>query len=202
MECRRRIVAFDRVTADGYFAASDGNLSWVVQDAEVDRLGGDAVPGSDNVVLFGRRTYDMFEGFWPRALDDDSPTAPNPHGPPSTATRAMAIWLNDATKVVFSRTRKEVSWNNSRLLDEIDPAAIEAMKQKAGSDMLIFGSGSVVSQLTERGLVDEFQFIVSPIFLGRGRSLLGGVSGSVKLDLLEARPYPSGNVMLRYAPHH
>jgi hypothetical protein len=90
VECERRIVAFDRVTADGYFAASDGNLSWVVQDAEVDRLGGDAVPSSDNVVLFGRRTYDMFEGFWPRALDDDSPAAPNPHQPDLPRTRPLA----------------------------------------------------------------------------------------------------------------
>jgi dihydrofolate reductase len=141
------------------------NLSWVVPDAEVDRLGGDAVPDSDNVVLFGRRTYDMFEGFWPNALDDDSPDAPNPHGPRSAAMRAMAFWLNEATNVVFSRTRKEVSWNNSRLLDDIDAAAIDAMKKKPGRDMLIFGSGSVVSQLTERGLVDEYQFVVSPILL-------------------------------------
>ena len=73
------------------------------------------------------------------------------------------------------------------------------MKKQPGKDMMIFGSGSIVSQLTEHGLIDEYQFVVSPILLGSGRSLLSGVSKSSRLDLLEARKYPSGNVMLRYA---
>jgi dihydrofolate reductase len=65
--------------------------------------------------------------------------------------------------------------------------------------MIIFGSGSIVSQLTQHGLIDEYQFVVSPILLGSGRPLLSGVSKSVRLDLLKAQEYQSGNVMLRYA---
>jgi dihydrofolate reductase len=65
--------------------------------------------------------------------------------------------------------------------------------------MIVFGSGSVVSQLTQHGLIDEYEFVVCPILLGRGRPLLSGVSRSLKLDLREARRYQSGDVMLRYA---
>jgi dihydrofolate reductase len=199
MEPMRRIVAFDRVSADGYFAAPDGNLDWVVPDDEVDKAGAQGIPDTDTI-LFGRRTYEQFEGFWPHTLDD-SPTAPDPHaaGRRSPAIRAMAIWINEATKVVFSKTRKDVTWKNSRLLHEIDPREIEAMKRQPGKNMIIFGSGSLVSQLTQHGLIDEYQFVVNPILLGSGRSLVAGVPKSSKLDLLETKPYRSGNVMLRYA---
>ena len=196
----RRIVMFNRVSADGYFAGPDGKLDWVVPDEEVDKAGAEAIPGSDNTILFGRQTYDMFESFWPHALDD-SATAPDPHMPRrrSEAMRAMAIWINEATKLVFSRTRKDVTWKNSRILHEFDPRQIEALKKEPGKDMMIFGSGTIVSQLTQHGLIDEYQFVVSPILLGSGKTLIGGVSKSSKLKLLEAKKYESGNVMLRYA---
>jgi len=142
----------------------------------------------------------MFERFWPHALDD-SPTAPDPHGAGrrSPAMRAMAIWINEATKLVFSRSLKKVTWRNSRLIHELDAREIEAMKRQPGKAMMIFGSGSIVSQLTQHGLIDEYQFVVCPIFLGSGRPLLSGVSKRLRLDLLESREYQSGNVRLRYA---
>ena len=195
----RKIVMFNRVTADGYFAGPDGNLDWVVPDEELDKAGAEGIPGADTI-LFGRRTYELFEGFWPHAVDD-SPTSPDPHGAGrrSREVRAMANWINETTKLVFSRSRKDVTWSNSRLLHELDPREIEAMKRQPGKDMMIFGSGSIVSQLTQHGLIDEYHFVVSPILLGSGRPLLGDVSKRLRLDLLEAKKYQSGNVMLRYA---
>ncbi len=194
----RRIVTFNHLTADGYFAASDGNLEWVVQDAGVAKAGVQGMRGTDTV-LFGRRTYELFAGFWPHALDD-GPTAPDPHGPGrSREMRAMATWLNEATKLVFSRTLKDVTWRNSRLLHELDPREIEDMKKQPGKNMIVFGSGSIASQLTRHGLVDEYQFVVSPVLLGSGRPLLSGASKGARLDLVEVKRYPSGCVMLRYA---
>ncbi|HSU15488.1 dihydrofolate reductase family protein [Longimicrobium sp.] len=190
----RQIVAFDRVSADGYFAAADGGLGWVVPEEELDRAAAQNLSGS-GTILFGRRTYDMFESFWPHALDAN-PHAPGQHSP---EIRAMAQWINDAEKIVFSRTRTEVPWRNSRLLPEFDPREIEALKSRPGNGIMIFGSGSIVSQLTEHGLIDEYHFIVAPILLGGGRTLVSGVPASVRLDLVEATPFPSGNVRLRYA---
>ena len=194
----RRIVMFNRVTADGYFAGPDGNLDWVVPDRDLDQAGAAGIPGTDTV-LFGRRTYEMFASFWPYVLDD-SPTSPNPHIPRerSAEMRAMAVMLNEATKLVFSTTLKEATWKNSRLLRTLDPAEIEAMKRQPGKDLIIFGSGSIVSQLTAHGLIDEYQFVVDPVLLGRGRQLLGDLPTRTPLKLEEAKAYPSGNVLLRY----
>jgi dihydrofolate reductase len=103
------------------------------------------------------------------------------------------------TKLVFSRTMPDVTWRNARLLRELDPREIETMKKQPGKDMIIFGSGSIVSQLTQHGLIDEYQFVVCPILLGSGQPLLRGVSKRLRLALSEAKPLPSGDVMLRYA---
>lgn len=196
----RQILMFNRVTADGYFAAPDGSLQWTVPDAEMDQEATGGMPGTDTV-LFGRRTYELFEQFWPRAAEEPE-TAQDPHDPKrrSPEIRAMAIFFNQVTKLVFSRTLKEVTWKNTRLLHEFDPREIEAMKKQPGKDMIIFGSGSIVSQLTEHGLIDDYRFVVNPILLGNGRELVSGVSKSLKLKLLEQKAYRSGNVMLRYAP--
>ena len=195
----RRIVMFNWVSADGYFVGPDGSLEWVVPDEDQAKAAAKSIPGFDTV-LFGRRTYELFEGFWRHALDD-SPTVADPHDPGrrSPEHRVIATALNEMTKLVFSRTLKDVTWRNSRLLREFDPREIETMKRQPGKDMIVFGSGSIVSQLTEAGLIDEYQLAVCPVFLGSGRPLLSGVSKSVKLELLEAKAYPSGDVLLRYA---
>jgi dihydrofolate reductase len=189
----RRIVTFNNVSADGYFSAQNGNLGWVVPEEELDRGAAESL-GSSDTILFGRRTYDMFESFWPHAVDA------NPHnaGRHSPEMQAMAQWINESAKLVFSRTRQEVTWKNSRLLGEFDPREVEALKRQPGKDIMIFGSGSIVSQLTEHGLIDEYQFIVGPVLLGGGRPLVSGVPATTRLDLLEAKAYPSGNVKLRY----
>lgn len=199
----RRIVVFDNVTADGYFAASDGALDWVVPDPELNRSNASGLdePGT---ILFGRRTYEMFESFWPRAVEGDpgARSARDPHdgGALSPEMRAMGVWINEATKIVFSRTRKDVTWRNSSLRRELDPRAVEALKREPGRDIMLFGSGSIVSQLAAHGLVDEYQLVVNPLLLGGGRTLVNGLTWRVPLTLREARAYPSGNVMLRYAP--
>jgi dihydrofolate reductase len=197
----RRIMAFNRVTADGYFTSSDGKLDWVVPEPQLDKEAGEGMSGQ-GAILFGRRTYEMFQAFWPHALEDPG-TAPDPHMPGrrSPEIRAMAVWINEAAKIVFSRTLEDVTWKNTRLLHAFDPREVEAMKKQPGPDMLIFGSGSIASQLTEHGLIDEYRFVVGPVLLGSGRPLISGVPKSSRLDLLEAKTYPSGNVMLRYAPH-
>lgn len=194
----RRIIAFNRVSADGYFSTPDGNLDWAVPDPELDRAAAGSLGGT-GTILFGRRTYEMFESFWPHALDD-SGTAEDPHaaGRRSPELRAMAEWINAAEKHVWSRTRHAVTWNNSHLMGEFDPGAVQALKDAPGKDMMIFGSGQIVSLLTRHGLIDEYQFIVGPVLLGSGKPLVTGVPEMVKLELAEATPFPSGNVRLRY----
>src|SRR5437762_14355520 len=95
----RRIVMFNWMTANGYFAGADGNLNWVVPDDEQAKAAALGMPAADTV-LFGRRTYELFESFWRKALQD-SATAPDPHRPAqhSRAHRVIAVWMNEATKL-------------------------------------------------------------------------------------------------------
>ena len=95
----RRIVMFNWVTADGYFAGPDGNLEWVVPDEEQAKAAAEGIPGFDTV-LFGRRTYELFEGFWRHAVVDESGTVPDPHHPGRRSSEhgAIAIALNRMTK--------------------------------------------------------------------------------------------------------
>ena len=196
----RRIVVFNWLTADGYFASPDGNLDWVVPDEEQARVSAQEISNYDTV-LFGHRTYQIFEGFWRHVVVDASGTVPDPHRPGrrSLVHGAIAIALNRMSKVVFSTTLKNITWRNSHLLSEFDPHAIESMKEQPGKDMIIFGSGSIVSQLTQHGLIDEYQVVVCPVLLGSGQPLLRDMSKPLRLGLLEAKELPSGDVMLRYA---
>ena len=196
----RRIVTFNNVSADGYFAGPDGNLNWVVPDPMINKEATSGTMGKFDTILFGRRTYDMFAAFWPYALND-SPVSPDPHDSRSMTPelRSMAVFLNDARKIVFSRTLREASWKNTQIVNEFDPAKIEEMKKGSGEDMIIFGSGTIVTHLTQNRLIDEYQFVVMPIILGAGRSLLSGITANLRLKLEEAKSYPSGCVVLRYS---
>jgi dihydrofolate reductase len=195
----RRIVTFNRVSADGYFASADGGLDWTVPDDEIDQAGAAAI-GRYDTMLFGATTYRMFESFWPHALQATSPQDPHGPRPLSASMRAMAGWINEANKVVISKSIKQVTWHNSHLLPRFDPQQIEALKQQPGQDIIMFGSGSVASQLTQHGLIDEYQFIVGPIMLGAGRTFISEVTRRVPLALVESKAYASGNLLLRYAP--
>jgi dihydrofolate reductase len=194
---------YNRVSTDGYFSAPDGNLNWIVPDDEVNKAGADSAASTKSgTVLFGRRTYEMFASFWPNVREDSS-GAPDPHNPErgqSPEMLAMAKMLNASEKFVFSKTLKDVTWHNSHILREFDPHAIEAMKNQPGEDIIVFGSGTIVSQLTDHGLIDEYQLVVSPIILGSGKLLFSGVTKRTNLRLLDAKTYSSGNITLRYAP--
>ena len=194
----RRIVAFNRVSADGYFASADGKLDWVIPDPEVDKMGASGTGEFDTIIL-GRKTYEMFASFWPN-IDEHASAAPDPHDPRKVSKEMveMGRMLNAATKLVFSSTLKNPTWQNTRVLPRLDPAEVKSIKQAAGQDIIMFGSGSVTSQLTEHGLVDEYQYIVSPIILGKGKKLIDNVSKTVKLELVNQKTFPTGTQLLTY----
>ncbi|WP_053231604.1 dihydrofolate reductase family protein [Sandaracinus amylolyticus] len=194
----RRIVMFERVSSDGFFARPDGSLDWAVPDPELDRDAASTIPRFDTILL-GRRTFEMFEVAW-RPAEGAAPTDEDPHAPGrrSDEMRAMGRMIDEATKWVFSRTLATPTWRNSKLVRAFEPREIEALKRSPGKDVIVFGSGSIVSALTAHGLIDEYQLVVCPLLLGRGRPWLDGGSLSSELALQEAKAYRSGNVMLRY----
>jgi dihydrofolate reductase len=195
----RRIVMFNWVSADGYFAAPSGDLDWVVPDEEQAKMAARDISSFDTV-LFGRRTYEIFDAFWGHLVVDDSGTVPDPHYPGRRSLEhgKIAIALNAMAKLVFSRTLDRLTWRNSRRLREFDPREIRMMKEQPGKDLIVFGSGSIVSKLSQHGLIDEYQFVVCPVILGSGQPLIRDLSICLRLDLLEAKALQSGDVILRY----
>ena len=110
--------------------------------------------------------------------------------------------MNNSPKIVFSKTMKPVKdgpvWKNVTVLQEIDPEEIRGMKKKAGGDMVILGSGLIVQQLSNFGLIDEYQLMVHPVVLGAGKYLFSGVN-RMNLKLNELRTFESGKVFLNTA---
>jgi dihydrofolate reductase len=194
----RRIIAFDHVSADDYFATEDGRLDWVVSDEELAQSNLQNMAEADTI-LFGRRTYEMFESFWPNAIQDPR-GAEDPHaqGSRSEATQKIGEWIN-ATKIVFSRTRNAVAWQGSRVIREFSVAEVEALKQTAGKNMLLLGSAELTRLMARGGLIDEYQFGVVPVILGKGRKLLDDLDGPRRLTLVESPKFPTGTVLLRYS---
>jgi dihydrofolate reductase len=124
-------------------------------------------------------------GYWPSATEEDP---------------VIAKGMNTLQKIVFSRSLKSADWNNSRLVREVIPEEIMQLKQQPGKDMVIYGSGSLVSAFANLGLIDEYRFIVNPVVLGSGKPLFKGFKDRFNLKLLEARTLGSENVLLSYQP--
>jgi dihydrofolate reductase len=182
----RRLVAFENVTLDGYFAATDGDIGWAhgVPDPEFDAFVADNASGGGQLLL-GRKTYELMAGYWP------TPSA-------SQQAPMVAERMNQLPKVVFSRTMDTVSWSNTKLVKGDLPAAIRRMKNESGPGMAILGSGSLVSQLAQEGLIDEYQLVVNPVVLGKGRALFDGIMARLGLKLTGSRVFRNGKVFLCY----
>ena len=184
-----RLVVFNHVTLDGYFTDMNGDMSWAhVDDKDTEWkafVEGNASGGG--VLLFGRITYELMASYWP------TPNAIQNYP-------IVAKQMNDLPKVVFSRTLDKVSWNNTKLVKSDMVAEIRKMKKEPGKDMVIFGSGNIVSQLAQEGLIDEYQIVVNPIVLGKGRTMFEGIKEKLTLKLTKTRTFGKGNILLCYEP--
>jgi dihydrofolate reductase len=113
---------------------------------------------------------------------------------------AVAEAMNRMPKIVFSRTLDKVTWNNTKLLKGDLATELRKRKNEPGPDIVILGSGSIVSQLAQEGLIDEFQIVVNPIILGKGRTMFDGVKERITLKLVKSRVFGNGNVVQDYEP--
>ncbi len=183
----RKLVVFNSVTVDGYFTDSNGDMSWAHNDDPEWNAFVEENSSGGGVLVFGRVTYEMMKSFWPtpQALE---------HYP------VVAKKMNDAEKIVFSRTLDQASWNNTTLVKGDLATEIRKLKQESGEDLVILGSGSIVSQLAQEGLIDEYQIVLNPVVLGAGRTMFEGLKKKLKLKLTKTRAFNNGNVFLCYEP--
>jgi dihydrofolate reductase len=186
----RKVILSNMVTLDGFFEGPNKELDWQIVDGENKEYAIDLLSKVD-ALLFGRVTYQLMADYWPAA-------ATNPSTPKSDLE--IADKMNNLPKIVFSKTLQEVKWNNSRLVKENIAEEISKMKQQPGKDMVIFGSGSIVSTFMQHGLIDEYRIIVNPIVLGNGNPLFKSINGKQNLKLLNTKVFDSGIVILFYEP--
>jgi len=182
----RKITTFNFTTLDGYFKGPGGDISWHRHGAEEGEYAAESLQ-SDNMLLFGRITYEMMSGYWPTPMAME-------HDP------VVASEMNEAEKIVFSNTLTLAHWNNTTILSGDIIEKIKEIKRSPGKNMTLLGSGTILTQLAEAGLIDEYQVMIDPVVLGEGTPLFKNIGHQLELKLTETRAFSSGVVLLRYEP--
>jgi dihydrofolate reductase len=182
----RKLSVFNSITLDGFFTGENGELGWAHErkDPEWQKFTEDNASG-DVVMLFGRKTYDLMVSYWP-----------TPEAAKDLPTVAKA--MNKSQKIVFSRTLDKPTWENTKVVKGDIAAAVRELKRERGPGLLIMGSGTIVSQLAQEGLIDEFTFVVVPVVLGKGRTMFETINHRLDLKLTSTRAFKVGNVVNTY----
>ena len=182
-----KLNAFVFTTLNGYFEGPDpGDISWHRHEQEESEFSADML-AFQSMLLFGRKTYEMMVCFWP------TPAA-------MQALPKVAEGMNRAEKIVFSRTMKQADWNNTRVVSDDLIGEVTRLKETSSRDLTILGSGSIVTQLGEAGLIDAYEIMIDPVALGSGSTLFKGLKGKLDLELKDSKVFRSGVVLLRYRP--
>lgn len=186
MQPARKLFMFNHVSLDGYFTDAGGDMSWAhARDEEWQRFTSENA-GGEAELLFGRKTWQMMAAFWP------TPQA-------RQMLPEVAASMNRMRKHVVSRSGQQLAWENSELVQGDLVGEVRRLKASSGPGLLIMGSGEIVSQLTEAGLIDEYQVVTVPLIVGRGRSLFEGVTTRPRLKLVKSRTFRNGNVVSWYS---
>jgi dihydrofolate reductase len=193
MVCKpMKIIAFESVTLDGVMQAPGrpdedrrGGFQhggWALPFADTAAAGQSM--SNTGALLLGRRTYQDFFSVWPNRTD-------NP----------FSEILNNAQKYVASKTLGDpLPWKNSTLIKGDAEQAVAKLRQQAGKDIVILGSGELVQSLMRRNLIDEYVLLIHPLILGSGRRLIPDDSPRIALQLTDSKTTPSGVVIATYRP--
>jgi len=145
----------------------------------------DRVYQSADAFLFGRRTYELFAGYWGVRKDLENP---------------IVGALNTKPKYVASTTLSDPKWADTTVLSGDVAAAIGELKARPGGELQVHGSGSLVRWLLENGLVDEMNLLVIPVIVGQGTRLFPDSGPDIALDLTQSRAFPKGITVQVYRP--
>ena len=191
-----KLITNTQITVDGVMQANGGN------NAELDpgfERGGWALPVGDeestayigdfyrraDAFLFGRRTYDLFAGYWGVQTDMDNPFVGS---------------LNSRPKYVASSTLTDPRWAGTTVLSGDLETAVRELKATPGGELQVHGSGQLIRWLLEHGLVDELTLIVCPVIVGAGTRLFPDEGRDFALELVESRRFPRGITVQTYRP--
>jgi dihydrofolate reductase len=180
----RKLIAAINMTLDGFC-----DHTAMIADEEIHQHYNELLSNADTLI-YGRITYQLMESYWPSVVKN--PTGNKPMD-------EFAVLIDNISKIVFSRTLKNVDWKNTKLKKEVIKEEILELKQQAGKNILV-GSPSLIVALTQLDLIDEYQLSVQPTVLGSGLPLFKNVKERVDLKLLKTKTFGCGAVTLYYEP--
>ena len=179
----RKVVAGINMTLDGFC-----DHTVIIPDEELHRHYADILREA-GIILYGRITYQLME-YWPTVLK-------NPTG--NQATDEFARVMDKIPKIVFSHTLKTLEWKSAKLATLSLEKEVLALRQQTGKDILV-GCPSLIVQLTQLRLIDEYQLCVHSVIAGKGLPLFKNINDSVMLKLIKTKILGSGAIVLYYEP--
>ena len=176
-----------RVTGPG----GEYDMGWIAPHALTDESRSHLlkITSTASTVLLGRKNYQGFAGFWPAVAGDESA---------DPRDRAFARWLNEAEKVVVSRTLTKASWPGSCVVADDPAEVVRRLRKEEGGDIVVLGSPSVIRGLLEAGELDRLSITLCPELVGAGTRLFGDGPAGSSWSLTEVTPTGSGALCLRY----
>ena len=184
----RSLTAFMHISLDGFVAGTNGEMDWIKVDNEMFELAGERTRVADTA-LYGRKTFEMMDHYWPKA--GEQPNA-------SKHDVEHSTWYNQVEKMVLSRTMQSDPGKKVTVIRDNLADSINALKQKAGGEIVIFGSPGAIHSLEADNLIDEYWLFVNPILLGAGIPLFKTIQQKTMLKLLDHKVFSSGVVCLHY----
>jgi dihydrofolate reductase len=183
----RDLIVTENITVDSVIDATEG---WFVpagaeneDDVAEMRQVEERLRATADALLVGRVTFEEFRGYWPLQTDDQT---------------GVSDYLNRVDKYVVSSTLGDPGWEPTTVLRGPHADEVASLKDRPGGDIVVTGSITLVQALNHTGLVDEYRLFVYPVALGRGRRLFENPVDLPRLTLVEAHPFRSGVVLLRY----
>ena len=182
----RKLIMWNVTTLNGYF---EGEKNWdlsfhdTIWGPELEKLSREQLHSADFLV-FGRVTYEGMSAYWKNAESENA---------------EIAKLMNNIPKLVFSKTLKEVDWNNTTLINKNASAEISRLKAQGGGDMYLFGSADLSTTFINDDLFDEYRIGIAPVILGRGRPLFKQGISSRNLSVVSTQQLSNGGVVLKLA---
>jgi dihydrofolate reductase len=180
----RKLIAAMNMTLDGFC-----NHTAMIADDEIHQHYNELLSDADTLI-YGRITYQLMESYWPAIVKN--PTGNKPED-------EFAVLIDNISKIVFSRTMKEVYWKYTTLKKEVIKEEIIELKLQTGNNILV-GSPSLILTLMQLDLVDEYQFSVQPTIIGSGLPLFKNINNRIILKLIKTKTFSCGAVTLYYEP--
>lgn len=181
----RKLIAGINMTLDGYC-----DHTAVDADDELHQHYTELLRNADTI-LYGRITYQLMESYWPDVVK--SPTG-------NKATDEFAVIMDNISKIVFSRTLKNIDWESATLANRSIQEEVAALKQQPGKDILA-GSRSLIIALMNLNLIDELQLCIHPVIAGKGLPLFADIHDSMKLKRIKTKTLSGGATVIYYACH-